>query len=196
MLTHVRQQYLMVPRFILSLLYIHICHCKISGTQMAPELCYPSIGSLLQFSHCLPLSTCLSHSLYGCSRHEQVVQILSSADWMTVMWKQGQYNYKDPFSLSAQAWPNKSMSFSYFYVNRENIISLFRHSPSLDGFGLCIFILLQITEWKGSVQEIQHIFCGIGYFFSCRLLQQHQLGKKGRCSGELTDPLLPQLLST
>lgn len=30
--------------------------------------------------------------------------MLSSGKWMTVVWKQGLYNYKDPFSLSAQAW--------------------------------------------------------------------------------------------
>lgn len=43
-------------------------------------------------------------SVYGCSRHERVVRVLSSGEWMTVVWKQGLYNYKDPFSLSAQAW--------------------------------------------------------------------------------------------
>lgn len=26
---------------------------------------------------------------------------------MTVLWKQGLYNYKDPFSLSAQAWEHQ-----------------------------------------------------------------------------------------
>lgn len=26
---------------------------------------------------------------------------------MTVVWKQGLYNYKDPFSLSAQVWPQQ-----------------------------------------------------------------------------------------
>ncbi|XP_053353920.1 transmembrane protease serine 6 [Clarias gariepinus] len=59
-----------------------------------------------------PADSTLITSLYGCSRHEQVVQVLSSADWMTVVWKQGQYNYKDPFSLSAQAWPKKNCSFN------------------------------------------------------------------------------------
>ncbi|XP_026989276.1 transmembrane protease serine 6 [Tachysurus fulvidraco] len=58
-----------------------------------------------------PADSSLITSLYGCSRHEQVVQVLSSADWMTVVWKQGQYNYKDPFSLSAQAWPKKNCSY-------------------------------------------------------------------------------------
>lgn len=45
--------------------------------------------------------------VYGCSRHERVVNVLSSGEWMTVVWKQGLYNYKDPFSLSAQAWDHQ-----------------------------------------------------------------------------------------
>ncbi|XP_028830286.1 transmembrane protease serine 6 isoform X2 [Denticeps clupeoides] len=52
-----------------------------------------------------PSDSHLITSLYGCSRHEQVVKLLSSAEWMTVVWKQGLYFYQDPFSLSAQAWP-------------------------------------------------------------------------------------------
>lgn len=48
-------------------------------------------------------SVCLCR-VYGCSRHEHVVRVLSSGEWMTVVWKQGLYNYRDPFSLSAQAW--------------------------------------------------------------------------------------------
>ncbi|XP_076871878.1 transmembrane protease serine 6 [Brachyhypopomus gauderio] len=59
-----------------------------------------------------PADSALITSLYGCSRHEQVVQVVSSADWMTVIWKQGQYNYKDPFALSAQAWPIRNCSYS------------------------------------------------------------------------------------
>ncbi|XP_036401268.1 transmembrane protease serine 6 [Megalops cyprinoides] len=51
-----------------------------------------------------PTDSHLITSVYGCSRHEQVVRLLSSGEWMTVLWKQGLYNYKDPFSLSAQAW--------------------------------------------------------------------------------------------
>lgn len=46
-------------------------------------------------------------SVYGCSRHERVVSVVSSGDWMTVVWKQGMYNYKDPFSLAAQAWHHR-----------------------------------------------------------------------------------------
>ncbi|KAJ8406710.1 hypothetical protein AAFF_G00296260 [Aldrovandia affinis] len=57
-----------------------------------------------------PTDTRLITSVYGCSRHEQVVQLLSSGQWMTVLWKQGLYNYKDPFSLSAQAWPTGECS--------------------------------------------------------------------------------------
>ncbi|XP_041959008.1 transmembrane protease serine 6 [Alosa sapidissima] len=51
-------------------------------------------------------------SLYGCSRHEPVVKLVSSGEWMTVVWKQGLYSYKDPFSLSAQAWSLQACSSS------------------------------------------------------------------------------------
>ncbi|PWA32570.1 hypothetical protein CCH79_00015075, partial [Gambusia affinis] len=51
-------------------------------------------------------------TVYGCSRHEDVVRVLSSGEWMTVVWKKGLYNYKDPFSLSAQAWPQQDCIFS------------------------------------------------------------------------------------
>ncbi|XP_038835121.1 transmembrane protease serine 6-like isoform X3 [Salvelinus namaycush] len=57
-----------------------------------------------------PTDTHLITSLYGCSRQERVVHVLSSGEWMTVVWKQGLYNYKDPFSLSAQAWTTEVCS--------------------------------------------------------------------------------------
>ncbi|XP_036425941.1 transmembrane protease serine 6 isoform X1 [Colossoma macropomum] len=68
-----------------------------------------------------PDDSTLITSLYGCSRQEQVVQVLSSADWMTVVWKQGQYNYKDPFSLSAQAWPNRNCSYNIDLKPKEGV---------------------------------------------------------------------------
>ncbi|XP_018601581.1 transmembrane protease serine 6 [Scleropages formosus] len=61
-----------------------------------------------------PADAHLITSLYRCSRLEQVVRVLSSAQWMTVVWKQGLYNYKDPFSLSAQAWPSQVCSSTFF----------------------------------------------------------------------------------
>ncbi|XP_034150112.1 transmembrane protease serine 6 isoform X2 [Esox lucius] len=57
-----------------------------------------------------PTDTHLITSVYGCSRQERVVNVLSSGEWMTVLWKQGLYNYKDPFSLSAQAWTTEVCS--------------------------------------------------------------------------------------
>ncbi|KAL0190127.1 hypothetical protein M9458_012825, partial [Cirrhinus mrigala] len=51
---------------------------------------------LIIYDSVTPTDSRLITSLYGCSRHEQTVQLLSSADWMTVVWKQGLYNYKDP----------------------------------------------------------------------------------------------------
>ncbi|XP_070684275.1 transmembrane protease serine 6 [Pempheris klunzingeri] len=59
---------------------------------------------LLVYNSLTPTDTHLITSVYGCSRHERVVRVLSSGEWMTVVWKQGLYNYKDPFSLSAQVW--------------------------------------------------------------------------------------------
>ncbi|XP_066519682.1 transmembrane protease serine 6 [Hoplias malabaricus] len=68
-----------------------------------------------------PVDSALITSLYGCSRQEQVVQVLSSGDWMTVVWKQGQYNYKDPFSLAAQAWPNRNCSYSIELKRKDGL---------------------------------------------------------------------------
>ncbi|TNM85352.1 hypothetical protein fugu_007623 [Takifugu bimaculatus] len=62
---------------------------------------------LLVYNSLTPTDTHLITSVYGCSRHERVVRVLSSGEWMTVVWKQGLYNYKDPFSLSAQAWDHQ-----------------------------------------------------------------------------------------
>ncbi|XP_037327817.2 transmembrane protease serine 6 [Pungitius pungitius] len=59
---------------------------------------------LVVYDSLTPSDSRLVTSVYGCSRHEQQVNVLSSGEWMTVVWKQGLYNYKDPFSLSAQAW--------------------------------------------------------------------------------------------
>ncbi|XP_062322131.1 transmembrane protease serine 6 [Osmerus eperlanus] len=53
-----------------------------------------------------PSDANLITSVYGCSSHERVVQVVSSGSWMTVIWKQGLYNYKNTFSLAAQAWPS------------------------------------------------------------------------------------------
>ncbi|KAM7419742.1 hypothetical protein PAMA_016705 [Pampus argenteus] len=62
---------------------------------------------LVVYDSLTPADVHLITSVYGCSRHEHVVRVLSSGEWMTVVWKQGLYNYKDPFSLSAQAWDHQ-----------------------------------------------------------------------------------------
>ncbi|XP_020499536.1 transmembrane protease serine 6 isoform X1 [Labrus bergylta] len=62
---------------------------------------------LVVYNSLTPTDTHLITSVYGCSRHERVVGVLSSGEWLTVVWKQGLYNYKDPFSLSAQAWDHQ-----------------------------------------------------------------------------------------
>ncbi|XP_054897656.1 transmembrane protease serine 6 isoform X2 [Poeciliopsis prolifica] len=67
---------------------------------------------LLVYDSITPSDHHLITSVYGCSRHEDVVRVLSSGEWMTVVWKKGLYNYKDPFSLSAQAWPRHDCTSS------------------------------------------------------------------------------------
>ncbi|KAF3687986.1 Transmembrane protease serine 6 [Channa argus] len=62
---------------------------------------------LVVYNSLTPTDTHLITSVYGCSRQERVVRVLSSGEWMTVVWKQGLYNYKDPFSLAAQAWDHQ-----------------------------------------------------------------------------------------
>ncbi|XP_061576527.1 transmembrane protease serine 6 isoform X2 [Cololabis saira] len=67
---------------------------------------------LLVYNSLTPSDDHLITSVYGCSRHEHVVRVLSSGEWMTVVWKQGLYNYKDPFSLSAQAWASRDCNYN------------------------------------------------------------------------------------
>uniref|UniRef100_A0A6I8NWI8 Transmembrane serine protease 6 n=1 Tax=Ornithorhynchus anatinus TaxID=9258 RepID=A0A6I8NWI8_ORNAN len=43
--------------------------------------------------------------LYGCSRVEPALDVLSSGPVMSVVWKKGLYSYDDPFTLAAQAVP-------------------------------------------------------------------------------------------
>ncbi|XP_034004127.1 transmembrane protease serine 6 [Trematomus bernacchii] len=67
---------------------------------------------LVVYDSITPADTHLITSVYGCSRRERLVHVLSSGEWMTVVWKQGLYNYKDPFSLSAQTWTRRNCSSS------------------------------------------------------------------------------------
>lgn len=43
--------------------------------------------------------------IYGCSRQEPIVEVLSSGPVMSIVWKKAMYSYYDPFILSAQAVP-------------------------------------------------------------------------------------------
>ncbi|KAM9770030.1 transmembrane protease serine 6 isoform 1-T1 [Menidia menidia] len=67
---------------------------------------------LVVYNSLTPSDDHLITSVYGCNRHEPIVRVLSSSEWMTVVWKQGLYNYKDPFSLSAQAWAHQGCNSS------------------------------------------------------------------------------------
>ncbi|XP_044297103.1 transmembrane protease serine 6 isoform X2 [Varanus komodoensis] len=60
---------------------------------------------LVMYDAAGPLEKRLITSLYGCSRQEPVVEVLSSGPVMSVVWKKGMYSYYDPFILSAQAVP-------------------------------------------------------------------------------------------
>ncbi|XP_008494056.2 transmembrane protease serine 6 isoform X1 [Calypte anna] len=55
-----------------------------------------------------PLEKHLITSIYGCSRQEPVVEVLSSGPVMSILWKKAMYSYYDPFILSAQAVPLKA----------------------------------------------------------------------------------------
>uniref|UniRef100_A0A8C3BIW2 Transmembrane serine protease 6 n=1 Tax=Cairina moschata TaxID=8855 RepID=A0A8C3BIW2_CAIMO len=46
--------------------------------------------------------------IYGCSRQEPVVEVLSSGPVMSIVWKKAMYSYYDPFILTAQAVPLKA----------------------------------------------------------------------------------------
>ncbi|XP_043086791.1 transmembrane protease serine 6 isoform X1 [Puntigrus tetrazona] len=81
---------------------------------------------LIIYDSVTPSDSRLITSLYGCSRYEQTVQLLSSADWMTVVWKQGLYNYKDPFSLSARAWPDQECSYSVVLKKTDGVQGVLR----------------------------------------------------------------------
>ncbi|OXB60895.1 hypothetical protein ASZ78_014447, partial [Callipepla squamata] len=55
-----------------------------------------------------PLEKHLITSIYGCSRQEPVVEVLSSGSVMSIVWKKALYSYYDPFILSAQVVPLKA----------------------------------------------------------------------------------------
>ncbi|XP_058683596.1 transmembrane protease serine 6-like isoform X2 [Poecile atricapillus] len=55
-----------------------------------------------------PLEKHLITSIYGCSRQEPIVEVLSSGPVMSIVWKKAMYSYYDPFILSAQAVPLKA----------------------------------------------------------------------------------------
>ncbi|XP_032063059.1 transmembrane protease serine 6 [Aythya fuligula] len=55
-----------------------------------------------------PLEKHLITSIYGCSRQEPVVEVLSSGPVMSIVWKKAMYSYYDPFILTAQAVPLKA----------------------------------------------------------------------------------------
>lgn len=68
---------------------------------------------LVVYDSVTPTDSRLITSLYGCSMHERVVSLVSSGHWMIAVWKQGYYSFRDPFSLSVQAWPPRDCSLVF-----------------------------------------------------------------------------------
>uniref|UniRef100_A0A8D0CCI6 Transmembrane protease serine 6 n=1 Tax=Salvator merianae TaxID=96440 RepID=A0A8D0CCI6_SALMN len=68
-----------------------------------------------------PLEKRLITSLYGCSRQEPVVEVLSSGPVMSVVWKKGMYSYYDPFILSAQAVPFKACQMNVTLQGNQDL---------------------------------------------------------------------------
>ncbi|XP_040263313.1 transmembrane protease serine 6 isoform X2 [Bufo bufo] len=60
---------------------------------------------LAMYDAAAPLDTHIITSHYGCSRQEPVSEVLSSGSVMLVVWKQGMYNYYDPFMLTVLPLP-------------------------------------------------------------------------------------------
>ncbi|XP_068455598.1 transmembrane protease serine 6 [Clinocottus analis] len=67
---------------------------------------------LLAYDGLTPHAGRLITALHGCSGRERAVTVLSSGEWMTVVWKQSLFNQEDPFSLWAQARDRQECSSS------------------------------------------------------------------------------------
>ncbi|XP_034043609.1 transmembrane protease serine 6 [Thalassophryne amazonica] len=74
---------------------------------------------LMVYDGVTPSDSHLITTVYGCSQH--AVHVLSSGEWMTVVWKQGFYSYRDPFSLSAQAWDHQECNSSIDLVDMSGV---------------------------------------------------------------------------
>ncbi|KAF7651877.1 hypothetical protein LDENG_00104210 [Lucifuga dentata] len=67
---------------------------------------------LLVYDALTPSDSRLITAVSGCSRRQRVLSVLSSGEWMSVVWKQGFYNDRDAFSLSVQAWDRRECNSS------------------------------------------------------------------------------------
>ncbi|XP_063282577.1 transmembrane protease serine 6 isoform X1 [Pelobates fuscus] len=67
---------------------------------------------LIMYDSAAPLASALITSHYGCTRQEPESEVLSSGNVMLVLWKQGMYNYDDPFMLTVQPLPIESCQHS------------------------------------------------------------------------------------
>ncbi|XP_068177212.1 transmembrane protease serine 6 isoform X2 [Antennarius striatus] len=75
-----------------------------SQLELQVEWFQPGCGDRMWvYDSMVPREAHLITSASGCRRHH-VTQILSSGEFMTVVWKRGPGDYEDPFSLSARAW--------------------------------------------------------------------------------------------
>ncbi|CAL8331838.1 unnamed protein product [Lota lota] len=81
-----------------------------SQVEVRVEWLLPSCGDqLLLYDALTPCPDHLIASLHGCNRLEPVVGVISSGQWMAVVW---QYSSPYSFSLSAQAWEKQECNGS------------------------------------------------------------------------------------
>ncbi|KAG8138184.1 hypothetical protein E2320_004100 [Naja naja] len=136
-------------------------------------------GRLAMYDASGPLEKQLITLLYGCSRQEPVVEVLSSGPVMSIVWKKGMYSYYDPFILSAQAVPfevTASVNFKVAHIcNRVGL------AKDLQTFGRQVQI-------KSGINKEGHL--------RLSLPDESNIAGKLGTAREHQDSLLPKLLCT
>lgn len=95
------------------------------------------------------------YSVTGCSRHERQVSVLSSGQWMAVVWRRGLYYPQNTFLLSAQAWERKSNQTT----QRQKKKNPPTPTSNTSGWNSVIFLIFlsdcSATIWLKAVAGIQ-----------------------------------------
>lgn len=81
--------------------------CAVDNTDLH-RLSFSFLSSVCLLLASIPSFYVFPLRIYGCSRQEPVVEVLSSGPVMSIVWKKAMYSYYDPFILSAQVVPLKS----------------------------------------------------------------------------------------